>query len=104
MYIYKANKYYTTMNFETFLILGTDEKIIEIAHKLFLNIIENSFDDSKKSFEKFDDYIKENNLIYLDDVRDPLEIGTIDNELEVVIDSDGKAYVYHKVNDYESRF
>lgn len=101
MKIYKANKYYTTMNYDTFLILGTDESVLKKAHELQLECIA---DNSEENCTKVNEFIELNKLMYLDDVSEPMEIGKIDDIYECAIDSNGKGYVYQVVNYCMSRF
>lgn len=101
MTIYKANKYYTTMNYDTFIVLGTDEEVLRKAHELQMKCIADNCDENCNAVGQF---LTENNLIYLDDVSSPLEIGSLEDELEVAIDSNGNAYVYKKLVEYVDRF
>lgn len=101
MVVYKANKYYTTMNFDTFLILGADTETMEKAHELQLKVIENNCDDN---CTKLNEFVKDNNLIYLDDVSSPMETCKIQGTNYLCSSKDEIGYIYEIVNDFTSRF
>lgn len=98
---YLANKYYSTMMCNTFIILGMNEEILAKANELQLACI---IDNCDENCNKVNEFMEKHGLIYLDDVNYPMWTGALDDETEVLIDCDGKAYAYKVINHYEGRF
>lgn len=58
---------YSEMQDRIFMILSKDVNLLETAYNMFMDVIESESGSTETAFNEFDEFVKSNNLVFLDD-------------------------------------
>ena len=92
---------YTEMQDREYMILSKDKQLLDTAYKMFVDVVESPSGSVETAFDEFDEFVKSNNLIFLDSEYN-LEYSCIKGTVLNTVT--GETYKVNTIYDYHSRF
>ncbi len=97
---YYGARIYTSMQDREFLIISKNKELVYAAFDLFIDLV-NSFESTEDCFNKFDEFIKHNDMVYLDSETNLKYSAQLNRAYNT---ETGEVYDIELIHDYSSRF